>query len=71
MAGSVVVEAEDGRARSRSTFAILLASLVDVVAEVDDIVVLVLPGSIAIRVEVAVGWDARSDHLKTRIQGVP
>lgn len=53
------MKSEDGTVRHGGTLA-LLACFVDVVTEVDDIVVLVLSGSIAVSVEIAVGCKQRS-----------
>ena len=57
MARAVVVEREDLSLGLRRTLGLSVAILVDVVTEVDDPVVLVLPGSIAVGVEVSIGYS--------------
>lgn len=66
VASTVVAEREDGASGLGRTLA-TLASLIDVVAEVDDIVVLVLAGSIAVRIEVAIGCGGQHGlHSRNR-----
>lgn len=58
MASTVILEAEDSASGLGGTLA-LLSSLIQVVTKVDDVVMLVLSGSIAVRVEVAIGFEGQ------------
>lgn len=56
MASSVVVKSED-LSRGLASPASVGSILIDIISQMDNIVVLILSGSVAISVEVAIGWD--------------
>ena len=55
MTSSVVMERENGMIRGVCTLS-CSGGLIKVVSEMDYVVVLVFPGSIAVRVEIAISW---------------